>query len=290
MQQKILHKNNIHLENRSNLMCFFSKILSWGLFVWRFLKYALVSRYNWGYGIHSPFVYDFHRNVLNASEKYPKLRQIRRIRRQFKKKKHVFYTADPGAGSPKNGLRKITLREATTQMAVPHRYGKVLHRLVHYYSANQILELGTGVGVSTLYLALGHREATIHTIEGSPEKAAIANDLFQAAGLENITLWNADFDHLLPKVLNTMKAPPDLVFIDGNHKKDSTLKYIEQILPCLHNNSIIVLDDIYWSSGMNQAWKQIQQNSGVTVTIDIFRMGIVFIKKELSPQNFIIRY
>jgi hypothetical protein len=41
---------------------------------------------------------------------------------------------------------------------------------------------------------------------------------------------------------------------------------------------------------MTNAWEAIKNNDKVTATIDLFRLGIVFIKKELSKQNFIIRY
>jgi hypothetical protein len=41
---------------------------------------------------------------------------------------------------------------------------------------------------------------------------------------------------------------------------------------------------------MQKAWNEITEYEGVTVSIDLFRIGIVFLKKELSKQKFIIRF
>jgi hypothetical protein len=34
-----------------------------------------------------------------------------------------------------------------------------------------------------------------------------------------------------------------------------TVDYVKQLLPYLHNNSVVILDDIYWSKEMQQAWQ-----------------------------------
>ena len=41
---------------------------------------------------------------------------------------------------------------------------------------------------------------------------------------------------------------------------------------------------------MENAWNHIKQHGKSTVTIDLFFVGIVFIKKELSKENFKIRF
>ena len=57
-----------------------------------------------------------------------------------------------------------------------------------------------------------------------------------------------------------------------------------------NNNTLFVFDDIHWSQGMENAWKSIKEHPKTTVTIDLFFIGIVFIKKELSKENFTIRF
>ena len=82
----------------------------------------------------------------------------------------------------------------------------------------------------------------------------------------------------------------DLVFIDGNHQENATISYFKKCLNYSHNDTIFIFDDIYWSIGMENAWEKIKSHSKITLTIDLFHIGIVFIKSELSKENYIIRY
>jgi hypothetical protein len=47
-----------------------------------------------------------------------------------------------------------------------------------------------------------------------------------------------------------------------------------------------VFDDIYWSKEMTEAWQEIKQHPKVNVTIDIFEMGLVFLRTEQPKQHF----
>jgi predicted O-methyltransferase YrrM len=82
----------------------------------------------------------------------------------------------------------------------------------------------------------------------------------------------------------------DFVFFDGNHRFEATWDYFSLCLKKAHNDSIFIFDDIHWSDEMERVWYKILMLEEVKVSIDLFRMGIIFFKKELSKQNFIIRY
>jgi predicted O-methyltransferase YrrM len=83
---------------------------------------------------------------------------------------------------------------------------------------------------------------------------------------------------------------PDLVFFDGNHKKEPTLSYFEQCLPHIHPGTIFLFDDIHWSAGMEEAWNIIRNHPKVRVSIDLYHLGIVFFREELSKEDFTIRF
>ena len=82
----------------------------------------------------------------------------------------------------------------------------------------------------------------------------------------------------------------DLAFIDGHHAKEPTLEYFEQCLAKAHNDTVFVFDDIHWSRGMEEAWEAIKAHERVTVTIDLYNMGLVFLRREQVPQHFVLRY
>jgi predicted O-methyltransferase YrrM len=81
-----------------------------------------------------------------------------------------------------------------------------------------------------------------------------------------------------------------MVFFDANHTKEATLNYFNQCLEKANNNTVFIFDDIYWSEGMTEAWKEIYSNPAVTYSIDLFHLGIVFFNKEWIKSHFKIKF
>ncbi len=98
-----------------------------------------------------------------------------------------------------------------------------------------------------------------------------------------------NFDKTLKPTLSSIDKL-DWVFIDGNHQKEPTIRYFEQCLEKCTSDSVLLFDDIYWSKGMAEAWENIKQHPRVSVTLDLFQVGIVFIREGQSKQDFWIRY
>ena len=88
---------------------------------------------------------------------------------------------------------------------------------------------------------------------------------------------------------NKQPQPFDLIFIDGNHQKKATLNYFEKLLSSMHNDSVMIFDDIHWSKEMEEAWEEIKLHPEVSVTIDIFHWGLVFFRREQAKEHFVIR-
>ena len=81
----------------------------------------------------------------------------------------------------------------------------------------------------------------------------------------------------------------NLIYFDGNHSKEATLAYFEQLLPTINNETLWIFDDIHWSSAMEEAWEQIKEHPKVRVTIDTFQWGLVFFREEQAKEHFTIR-
>ncbi|WZL88411.1 class I SAM-dependent methyltransferase [Salinimicrobium sp. 3283s] len=98
--------------------------------------------------------------------------------------------------------------------------------------------------------------------------------------------------NMRPKTLNSeliITHNFDLLFIDGNHQKEATLSYFEKLLPTVHNDSVMIFDDIHWSKGMEEAWEEIKAHPKVKVSIDTFQWGLVFFRREQEKEHFVIR-
>ena len=148
---------------------------------------------------------------------------------------------------------------------------------------------GTSVGISALYQQAGNPSAKIITLEGCPETATLARASFAKFSGNRIQLVEGSFQETLSTVLQQIPEI-DYVFIDGHHQLQPTLNYFEMCLSKLHANSIVIIDDINWSDEMREAWKKIKQHPRVSISIDVFMMGIVFLNPGFSKEEFVIRY
>ena len=136
-------------------------------------------------------------------------------------------------------------------------------------------------------MSLGAPEAQIDTLEGCPETAKVARSGFEKHGMNNIDLHVGEFEDLLPDLLNEDQY--DLVFFDGNHQREATLKYFELCLQAANENSLFIFDDIHWSPDMESAWKEIMEHPEVSLTLDTYQWGMVFFRKDREKEHFVLR-
>jgi predicted O-methyltransferase YrrM len=251
--------------------------------------YILFSSHKRGHGIHSPFVFNLITKVFRNKTDTDVVCIIEAIRKNMISDHRKILVTDYGSGSKKmrSNLRKVS--DIAKNSAVPRKYGLLLARLSEEFGRSNIIELGTSLGISTLYLASGSDDTIVHTMEGCPETSKIAEENFRMAKLENIKKYTGTFDELLLSVKNE-NFIPGLVFIDGDHRKEPVLRYFRTISEMSDSKTVIVLDDIHHSAAMEEAWEEIKKDERISVTVDIFRMGLVFFNEGMTRSDYIIRY
>ncbi len=266
----------------------------------KYCHYYLVASNGRGHGVHSPFVYDFIKAVLNDTRHYHEYDAIENLRRRLKQDIAVLEVEDMGAGSVwdagtgtrSEATRQRRVADIAAQAAKPRKWGQLLFRIARYYQPHTILELGTSLGLSTAYLAKGAPVAEVWTIEGAGSVAAVAGKNFESLGLNHIHSLVGGFDELLTApVLSGEIGPIDMAFIDGNHRYEPTLRYFDILASRVSGSSVLVFDDIHWSEEMEEAWVSIQRDERVLLTIDLFFVGLIFIREEFKvKQDFVVRF
>ena len=257
---------------------------------WRYLQYWIKSSNKNGHGMHSPFVYELIEQVLTDDRTFYIFPLIESAREELYNETSAIHIIDYGAGSKVNSSNTRVIGDIAKSALKPPKFGQLLFRLVNHFRAASILELGTSLGITTSYLAAADPQAKVVTLEGAPEIAKLAKRHFQYIGLNNIELVVGNFDDTLASVLLNMKSL-DFVFVDGNHRKEPTIRYFNMMKPYLHEYSVLIFDDIHWSKEMEQAWKAIQEDKMVTLTVDLFFIGLVFFRKEQKKkQHFIVQF
>ena len=221
---------------------------------------------------------------------YPCYGAIEQQRQQLLQNNEVIEVEDFGAGSAVMKSNKRIIKNIAAASLKPKKFAQLLYRIVQYYQPATIIELGTSLGITTCYLAKGNEAGRVFTFEGSASIATIAQKNFEYLQLKNIRLTLGDFAKTFQPMLNET-GRVDLAFIDGNHRKLPTIQYFDQLLRHSSASTILIFDDIHWSEEMEAAWSQIQQHSSVTLSIDLFFIGLVFLHPKFKEkQHFSIRF
>ncbi|MCH4821603.1 class I SAM-dependent methyltransferase [Gramella lutea] len=250
-----------------------------------FLNFLMKSQNQ--HGLHSPFVYNLVTKCFYDKGFYKEYDLIRNYRNDLLRNKEFIEVTDFGAGSRVFNSNKRPVFSIAKNAGITLHRAKLLYRITNYLKIENALELGTSLGVASSAIAANKR-TKLTSIEGCPETAGIASEQFQKYALKNIDLRIGKFEDQFEEILQKNENF-DLIYFDGNHQKDATLKYFKKLLPGIHNDSVFIFDDIHWSKDMQKAWAEIKKHPSVKVTIDTFQWGIVFFRKEQVKQDFIIR-
>ena len=123
---------------------------------------------------------------------------------------------------------------------VSRETGRLLSTLVAAMQATRILEIGTGYGFSTLWMALAQpRIGKIWTIDPDMSRTDVALSYFRRAGEDDyIEIFNS------PPLLLLENFPHrnlDIVYVDGN--KSEYIQYLELAVPMLKLSGLVIIDD-----------------------------------------------
>ena len=254
----------------------------------RYLFYKLFAPHRKGFGVHSPFVFHLVTNVFGGKDD-ENLTDILNWRKGILHDPGKLKTSDIGAGSKVHSIQTRSIKQIAGKSSIRHKYGCILYSLVREFRPATIIELGTGIGISTAYLAKACQESRVISIEGDKRKISYAEKSLGLLKLNNITLLNAYFKEVLPGLV-TKAGRPLLIFADGDHNYHSTLAYFEEIMKSVNPEIIVVFDDIRWSADMEKAWTCIKKDSRVVISIDLFFMGIIFFRTGMSKQDFVVNF
>ncbi|MBK9338722.1 MAG: class I SAM-dependent methyltransferase [Lewinellaceae bacterium] len=250
-----------------------------------FLRFYLAAQTR--YQVHSPFVFDFVNFVLEDQRWYYAFEDIEALRREMRRSPVVLDMADHGAATLGTApvLRQVPVRQLARTVASSPAQGRLLFRLAQWMRPERILELGTSVGIGTMYLASAAPNARFITLEGSEACAHVARTNLGILDLHHRTevVGGAFQDTLLPALQQLGRV--DMVFFDGHHTEASTGNYLEQCLAFSHERTVLVFDDVYWSPGMTAAWEKVKQHPKVTCTVDIFDLAVAFLNPDLGAKQ-----
>lgn len=254
-------------------------------YIIRYAKHFLTAFSSRGFGIHSPFVYAFVEDILPETYSYYAYAPVERIRRNLLRDTSSVYVEDHGTG--RSGERRVC-DIAKASLKSP-RDARLLYRIVTHSNPSNVIELGTSLGITTLYFAQSDTRREVYTLEGAPEIARIAQSLFDRHKQRHIRLIVGRIENTLPDLVAGLDEI-GFLFMDANHTGAATLSYFNICLDKCTERTIIAIDDIHSSRSMEDAWLRICAHPRAYTCIDLFSMGLVYFNPETPNRTFKIRH
>lgn len=240
---------------------------------------------------HSPYLFELFVTCCAKEPRPPAFEMVEQERQRLRQSSDVIPRIDLGAGSKK--IRRVSDQKiadiASHASSLPFQC-RFLARLVAFTQAKYVLELGTSLGLSAAYMASMCKSAHVVTIEGDPAVAGYAKQLFEKCQLGNITLIQSGFERYLTDTVANMPMI-DVLFLDGHHQQEALLAYYGILQSRMHTGTIVVVDDIHWSTDMFEGWQALINRPEVTQSVDAFHFGVLFFNPDfMAKENHMIRF
>lgn len=274
------------------------------------VRHLLTARNTGGHGVHSPYLFEWVRMVMDDKNSYYVWAAIERVREQMLVDERMIDFVDYGSGqlSTENcqlkteSIDRRKVCDIAKKSLAKKKYAQMLARLVNWMGDSvmdngdgirdngkglKIVELGTSLGVTTAYLAAMDAKNTVLTYEGCEAVAAVAKENWKRLGLKNITCRVGKID---AEALAEGLSRVDVAFVDANHTYAGTRMYVNILLEKMHEKSVLVIDDIHHSREMEKVWQEICANDRVTTSMDLYQMGLVFLDKNYWKRHYKMIY
>ena len=129
------------------------------LFIARYIKYFFTAKNK--HSAQAPFLYEFITKVLNDNSDNSNCKNIDQLRKELCQSEQTIKITDFGAGSHINNSKTRKVKDVAKNSAKNSKFGKLLYRIIQFYNPKNILELGTSLGISTLYLAKAEENSKV---------------------------------------------------------------------------------------------------------------------------------
>jgi predicted O-methyltransferase YrrM len=249
-----------------------------------YIKYWLKKEDS--YSLQSPFIFKIYQDLLDhINTSSPSIEEIEFFRETLLKSNKKIEVLDLGAGSKKVNTRKRKVSDITKHSTSSKKFALLYQFFCQLTPAENVIELGTCMGISTRYLSL-KTNGKLYSFEGSAEIQSVAKPVLNYSNIQFIL---GNITDKLPSILSKIETV-DFALIDANHTYNGTLYYFNLILAQVKKNTIVAIGDIHWSIEMEKAWGEIKSNPKVRLSLDFYECGVLFFDPSIKKSEYILDF
>jgi precorrin-6B methylase 2 len=257
------------------------------------LKHRLSSWNTGGEGVNSPYLFEWVRMVMSDKNTYYRWADIEQCRHELLKcRVEIECASDCSLGAECCMRHRCQVRDVAKRSLQEKPYSQMLFRLVNWLGHDlrtgskglSLIEIGSGVGLTTAYLAGVDTRDVVLSCDGCEAMVKIARENLEKLGLMNVVCHEG----MMPKAMLDEISEIDIAVVDLV-RTSFTMDYFDSVTQKIHEKSVLVLNNIHYDTASEDLWKQICQDKRVTTTMDLYQMGLVFFDKHYWKRNYIMR-
>ena len=233
-----------------------------------------------GHGVHSPFVFDLITKVVEEKESYYCYERLSAVRKQLQQNCDKIICRD----------REYAIKDFLNKFCFSEREYQLLFRLANRFQPQTIYVLGSDLGLAPLYLTSWSERASCIVFEREPSMAVVARKVVDKYSYASIYIQAFDNPEIADdSIIDLIVWGNTYTDFAGDTKHDDNAFSIEAFkgfLPYLNDNSIMIVSGINSSRKNQETWKMICSIPEVTVTLDLYSLGIVFFNPKLHRKMY----
>lgn len=219
-------------------------------------------RHRKGYGVQSPLVFYFIREVILQPTPYYEYEQLKRL------------------------YKGIQLQEQAWML--PCKRYELLFRIANEIKPDEIIEIGTKVALGTIYSSAGRKKAQCHIWNEKP----IQNEtVLHILNHSLISYKQGNLEHLILEGLPTDAQKKRMIIYNCELFPDSqNIRWIELLIKKSQENDCIILSGLQRSRTIRTHWKKWIIAPPVRISFDLYEAGILFFKPYVQQKCYLINY
>lgn len=247
------------------------------------INYFIQAKHRRGFGIHSPSTFRLVTQVVEERLPYYYFPFIERIRHRFNMDDVELFLNQKGEILKKS---KLSLAKCG---ALKKSYDQILFRLVNYYKPQVIIELGTTLGFTTLYLATPNSQAEVITLSEKPEVSDLARNNIKKAAVSNIHVLEGALDSNFKKLLE-QQAKVEFINVNCQMMPEGFYSYYDMLRQKNKFSGVFILNEPYYWEKSQEDLAKIKSREDVRVVLDLFHVVILLFNQELQKEEYVLRY
>lgn len=238
------------------------------------------------HSLKSSFEYGLYTRALNPADNHSSNTEIENIRKKWLNSNQSIESIVFGAESTVSESKNV--RQIAAEGISHWKLSKQLCGVIDHLGCESVLELGTSLGINAAYLAGCQTVTRLVSVDANSHLINLAKQTLHQAEIP-VELITGEVDAAIEELVKRNESF-DLVFVDANHTYEATLRYFQFLKHLIHDESVIIFDDINWSPEMTKAWNEIKADAHVTMAVENFQIGLIFFNSKYTRKSYVLDF